>query len=127
MMDDTEQLYIETEDHMVKMKNVLLEMVSKEEQCDVTLVSEDDMEIRAHKVILSLKSEKFRKLFNKYTDRSSVIMSDYKYEDLIMLRDFIYRLSSHGASSRNYKYAKTSSRKKRQYVFQKSIATSITF
>ena len=47
---------------------MLRNMKLMEEFCDVTLVSEGDMRIRAHKVVLASASKLFRDLFQNYED-----------------------------------------------------------
>ena len=53
---------------------MLRDMKLMEEFCDVTLVSEYDMRIRAHKVVLASASKLFRDLFQNYEDDTESLL-----------------------------------------------------
>ena len=58
---------------------------------DVTLVTGDDLQIKAHKVILSSSSEFFRRLLLKNPQHHvEIFLKDVKYKELEMIMKYIY-------------------------------------
>merc|ERR1719342_220038 len=60
--------------------------------CDVTLVSDDQKQISAHKVVLSSSSEYFKNILkqNKH-DHPLICLTDINYDDLTNVIDYIYQ------------------------------------
>ena len=58
---------------------------------DVTLVSMDDKQVTAHKIILSSFSTFFKKIFQRYRHQNLLIyLKDIQYKYLCSLLEFIY-------------------------------------
>ena len=67
------------------------DMWRQNENLDVTFALEDETEIKAHKLILSAHSPKFRRFFNKYTEGNKIIfMKGVSYAQFRPILDFIY-------------------------------------
>ena len=67
------------------------ELCNNQDFSDVTLVTEDDELVRAHKVILSSSSTFFKNVFKRYQHQNPLIyLKDipFKYLDLVL--EFIY-------------------------------------
>jgi hypothetical protein len=72
---------------------ILRNMKLMEEFCDVTLVSEDDMRIRAHKVVLASASKLFRDLFQNYeedTENQVIHMREVSSKCMVAMVDLVY-------------------------------------
>ena len=64
-----------------------------EEFCDVTLVSEDDMRIRAHKVVLASARKLFGDLFQNYkedTENQVIHMKEVSSKCMVAMVDLVY-------------------------------------
>ena len=83
---------IEREKHVNSPDDILLEMRTDNEQLDVTFALEGAMsEVRAHKLVLSLNSPKFKRIFNKYGDKTPLIfLNGIDYEKFKAVVDFIF-------------------------------------
>ena len=57
---------------------------------DVTLVTVDDQQIRAHKAILSLCSQFFRKMLLNNTQKNMFYLKDLRYKELEIVLKLIY-------------------------------------
>ena len=67
------------------------DLCSEPDFLDVTLVSEDDMTVPAHKLILASSSDFFKKkLLRDYQSRPVLILDGVYYEELAAIKDFIY-------------------------------------
>ena len=61
--------------------------------CDVTLVTDDHKQVRAHKIVLATCSEFFQTIFQNSPSHSSQLMlylSDFSSDDLHTILDYIY-------------------------------------
>ena len=59
---------------------------------DVTLVSDDEQHISAHKLVLSASSEIFKNILKKASHSSPMIfLSGFKSSDLLLIMDYIYQ------------------------------------
>ena len=59
---------------------------------DVTLVSDDEQHIAAHKLVLSTSSEFFKNIIKKAKHSNPLIyLSGFKSKDLILVMDYIYQ------------------------------------
>ena len=59
---------------------------------DVTLVSDDEQHIAAHKLVLSASSEFFKNILKKASHSSPMIfLSGFKSSDLLLIMDYIYQ------------------------------------
>ena len=59
--------------------------------CDVTLISDDQEQVRAHKVVLASCSEVFKSIFQKNKQNSlCILMNDMSSNELGNLLDYIY-------------------------------------
>ena len=61
--------------------------------CDVTLVTDDHKQVRAHKIVLATCSEFFQTIFQNSPSHSSQMMlylSDFSSDDLHTILDYIY-------------------------------------
>ena len=61
--------------------------------CDVTLVTDDHKQVRAHKIVLATCSEFFKTIFENSSPNSSQLMlylSDFSSKDLTTILDYIY-------------------------------------
>ena len=68
-------------------------MKHMEELCDVTLVSDDDKRIRAHKVVLASASTLFRDIFQNYdeeTEYQVVHMRGVSSKLIVATIDLVY-------------------------------------
>ena len=77
-------------------KTVLSEMRRQNEQLDVTFALDDDTELKAHNILLSANSPKFRSIFSKYSQSTPVLyLRGINHMEMKTLLDFIY----HGSVS----------------------------
>ena len=59
---------------------------------DVTLVSDDEQHISAHKLVLTASSELFKNILKKANHSNPMIfLSGYKSKDLLLVMDYIYQ------------------------------------
>ena len=76
---------------MKKQINTFSSLRNNQDFCDVTLVCEDNMQIEAHKIILSATSSFLNKiLFNVKHTHPLIYFLDIKERDLLKILDFIY-------------------------------------
>lgn len=80
-----------TNDFETSLPNAFRRLWTDEYFTDVTLATEDDHQIKAHKVILSLCSEFFRNLFIKNPHQNPLIyLKGIRYKELEVVLKFIY-------------------------------------
>ena len=67
-------------------------LLDSKEFSDVTLVCEDNQRVQAHKVVLSACSSYFKDILNNDSDEDETIihLDHTKYEDIMMILDYIY-------------------------------------
>ena len=59
---------------------------------DVTLISDDEKHISAHKLVLSASSELFKNMIKKTPHTNPMIfLSGFKANDLLLVMDYIYK------------------------------------
>ena len=72
--------------------NTFRNLWNDQDFADVTLVTVDEQQIRAHKVILSSCSEFFRNIFLKNPHNNPLLyLKDIRYKELTMVIKFIYQ------------------------------------
>ena len=73
--------------------NIRLSSLRQEEHLfDVTLVSDDEQHILAHKLVLTASSELFKNILKKAKHSNPMIfLSGYKSKDLLLVMDYIYQ------------------------------------
>ena len=74
-------------------KNMLHEMMTSDYLTDVTLVCDDDIQIKAHKIVLSACSNVFKKIINSLplNDRNAVIyLRGIQHKEMESILEFMY-------------------------------------
>ena len=70
---------------------LLQELYEDEASADVTLVSKELRPLKAHKHVLSISSDFFKKFFNVFKEEKSVVyLKDIAYDQLELLLKFLY-------------------------------------
>lgn len=91
-MDSLENVYLESRDHSVLLKDSLQDIRVNRELFDVTLASDDGEQIQAHKVILSACSPIFRRmLISNHHPHPLLFMRGLKSAELNEVLNFIYQ------------------------------------
>ena len=79
--------------HPDHVKNMLHEMMTSDYLTDVTLVCDDDIQIKAHKIVLSACSNVFKKIINSLplNDRNAVIyLRGIQHKEMESILEFMY-------------------------------------
>lgn len=86
-----ERFNLTWESHADTSSTLLANLLSEGDLTDVTLVSDDMSELRAHKVILGSVSSVFKQLFARKSDQNFCLyLSGTRTDDLHALMNFIY-------------------------------------
>ena len=97
-MDD-DKFLLSWNDFATNAPNTFRKLWSDQDFTDVTLATEDDKQIRAHKVILSSSSQFFRKLLIKNPHPNPLIyLKGIRHHELAMAIQFIYHGQCHVAN-----------------------------
>ena len=87
----TENICLKFDDFHYKLKKSISNLRLEKDFIDVTLVSEDEIEISAHKVILASNSEYFKKILMKNKNQHPwLCLSGIYSKDLAYVIDYIY-------------------------------------
>ena len=79
-------------DFMSTVSKSFSQLRKEEDFYDVTLVSDDDKHISAHKLVLSASSELFKNIIKKTPHTNPMIfLSGFKANDLLLVMDYIYQ------------------------------------
>ena len=88
---DQDQLLLSWDDFEKMIQATFKDLLGETEFTDVTLATEDDKQINAHKVILSSCSLFFRNILRKYPGKNPILyLKDIKYEALQKILVFMY-------------------------------------
>ena len=86
-----EKFNLKVKDFHKKTANYFSSLKDEDHLCDITLVSDDDILIPAHKVILSVSSKFFSDLIRKFKERNPLIyLWGVKSRDLQNILSYIY-------------------------------------
>lgn len=86
-----EKFNLRVKDFQKKTANYFSSLKDEDHLCDITLVSDDDILIPAHKVILSVSSKFFSDLIRKFKERNPLIyLWGVKSRDLHNILSYIY-------------------------------------
>ena len=88
---DTEMFNLTWEDFQQSAKETFRSLVDEEDFMDVTLVCEDDKQLRAHKVILSACSKFFKNILMRNPHQNPLLfISGINFRDLKAILNFMY-------------------------------------
>ena len=90
-MQSQEKFHLESNDFRNKLNQHLRDLRNDTDFCDITLVSDDNEQIQAHKVILATFSTFFDNILkqNKHP-HPLIIMKEIKCNELVAILDFLY-------------------------------------
>ena len=87
-----EQYAISREEHGAVFASNLMHLRKEQILCDVTLVSADEKQLMAHKLVLASCSELFSKMFTKNVHQHPfVYLSGISSQDINLILDYIYK------------------------------------
>ena len=90
-MSHSEKFSLRWNDFQQNVSQTFGKLRNEIELCDVTLVSGDNQQISAHKVVLSACSEFFKNIFKKNIHSNPLIFLDnVSFSDLKLILDYIY-------------------------------------
>ena len=90
-MGSSDKFCLRWNDFEVNISSAFREIRKDEDFFDVTLASEDDHQIKAHKVILSACSPFFRKVLKRNPHASPLLyLKGIRYSDLVSILNFMY-------------------------------------
>ena len=89
---DMEKFCLKWNDFQTNVSKTFSSLRQEEHLFDVTLVSDDEQHIAAHKLVLSASSEFFKNIIKKATHSNPMIyLSGFKSRDLFLVMDYIYQ------------------------------------
>ena len=87
-----EKFSLKWNDFQTNVSSTFSSLRQEEHLFDVTLVSDDEQHIAAHKLVLSTSSEFFKNIIKKAKHSNPLIyLSGFKSKDLILVMDYIYQ------------------------------------
>ena len=90
-MDISDKFCLKWEGYQSNVNGAFKELWSERELCDVTLVTEDDEEIEAHKVILSACSSRLRNMLKRHKHPHPLIyLQGSNMKEISLLLNFMY-------------------------------------
>ena len=89
-MGDQETFNLSWQSYTDHLRSMLEEMKSETELTDVTLVSDDMIQIRAHKVILSASSPVFKTIIGSLPSNSMIYLRGIQNQELQSILEFLY-------------------------------------
>ena len=89
-MDDQETFNLSWQSYTNHLRSMLEEMKSESELTDVTLVSDDMKQIRAHKAILSASSPVFKTIIGSLPSNSMIYLRGIQNQELQSILEFLY-------------------------------------
>ena len=91
-MDGGDKFILSWNDFKSALSNSLNCLRNENSLYDVTLLTDDEVEVNAHKIVLSASSEFFKKILNKATHQHPLLyLSGVHSADLKSLLDFVYQ------------------------------------
>merc|ERR1712133_247137 len=88
---DTEKCNINWHTYSDHLRDMLYEMRESDQLTDVTLVCDDKMQFKAHKIVLSACSPVFKSIINDLSQNSSVIyLRGIQHQEMESILEFIY-------------------------------------
>ena len=91
-MTDSEKFCLKWNDFQTNVSKTFSSLRQEEHLFDVTLVSDDEQHIAAHKLVLSVSSECFKNIIKKAKHSNPFIyLSGFKSKDLLLVMDYIYQ------------------------------------
>ena len=89
-MFDQESFKLSWETYTDHLKSMLQDMMNETELTDVTLVSDDMKQLRAHKVILSASSPVFKSMIGSLPSNSMIYLRGIQNQELQAMLEFLY-------------------------------------
>ena len=108
-MHGQETFKLSWETYTNHLKSMLQDMMSETELTDVTLVSDDLKEVRAHKVVLSASSPVFKSMIQKFPSNSMIYLRGIKNQELQAILEFLYTGQSNLEKDRINEFLKVAS------------------